>query len=565
LYSPPARLGRLLVSAAFILGLFANLNVQPATASTLGQRWAFYVTYDKSSKTSLLVNAAHLDVVVPDYFRLKAPGTLVGVADAELDQTLHRDGVVELPLVQSSYNGPALTPFLSDPARRQALIGSIVTAAGLPTYRGVTIDFEGIDSNDRAAFSSFVHDLGAALHATGRSLAVAVPATDRASAASQWTGAYDYAAIGAAADAIIVMAYAYRTALNPQPGPISPLPWVTEVANYAASQIPATRLVLGLGAWGYDWDTTHPGRATALRFSDIMTRLRSGAAAAHYDAVDASVSFAYSSGGDSHTIWFENATSLARKVEVGQLAGISAIALWRLGEEDPSFWSRLAGDPAVDYAIPNGWFFTEAGGANSLGYRVVDGRAHFWTEFQRLGGVTTLGYPISQAYVGADGFTYQAFQRALLQWQPELGVADLANTFDILSADQRDQALVTLGIPAPIANDGSAGDWNRARVTRLAWLTNPEISATFQQNPSAGRIARWDEASAIQLYGLPTSLPLRSGPFIVQRFQRVSLQEWIDAVPGMPAPGTVVGLLGGDFLKNAGVIPSYAATPELPY
>jgi spore germination protein YaaH len=556
---------RLLLSALAILAGLENVKLPGVEAATLGKRWAFYVTYDVSSKASLIANLAQLDVVVPDYYSLKAPGALAGSGDAAVDQTLQRAGVSELPLVQSSYSGAALSPFLNDSARRQALIESIAAAAGSSTYRGMTVDFEGIDPKDRSAFTEFVRDLASALHHDGKCLAVAVPAADGSTATSQWAGAYDYAAIGLASDAVVVMAYAYRTALNPQPGPISPLPWVAQVASYAASQIPASRLVLGLGAWGYDWNVTHPGRAAALRYANVIEHAQGAASPAQYDAANASLTLSYQLNGDHHVIWFENATSLTRKVAAGQTAGISAFALWRLGEEDPSFWLHLSGDPAADFPIPNGWFFTETGGGDGLGYRVVDGQAHFWTEFQRLGGVATLGYPSSRAYVGLDGFIYQAFQRALLQWRPEIGAAYLANTFDILSAGHRDQALVAQGVPLPIADDGSRDDWNRARVTRLGWLTNLSIAATFHHNPNARRIANWDEASAIQLFGLPTSLPTRSGPFIVQRFQRVSLQEWVDEVPGMPPPGTVVGLLGGDFLKSAGVIPPSAAAPELPY
>jgi hypothetical protein len=199
-----------------------------------------------------------------------------------------------------------------------------------------------------------------------------------------------------------------------------------------------------------------------------------------------------------------------------------------------------------------------------LGFRVVDDGARFWSEFRRLGGVATLGFPISQPYVGTDGFTYQAFQRGILQWRPELGIAYLANTYDMLSAARQDAILASMGIPVPIGNDGSNGDWSRARQTRLEWLTEPAITAKFLANPNPAAIAAWDVSRSIELYGLPTSMPTRSGPFVVQRFQRLSLQLWLDNVPGMPPPGSVVGILGGDFLKKAGIIPAAATEPEGP-
>jgi hypothetical protein len=201
-----------------------------------------------------------------------------------------------------------------------------------------------------------------------------------------------------------------------------------------------------------------------------------------------------------------------------------------------------------------GAFYTEAGQGRG-GFRISDGEgATFWSTFRALGGVETLGYPASQRY-RRDGFLYQATQGAVLQWRPELGRAVMANTFEWFSeAGKDDWLLQTAGIPKPIADDGSGGSWERARATRLTWLTDEGIRQRYM---SAGSLDR-----AIELYGLPTSRPERRGPFVVQRFQRVAFQRWVEAVPGMPAPGSVVRILAGDLLKQAGLLPSEAVQPS---
>ena len=193
---------------------------------------------------------------------------------------------------------------------------------------------------------------------------------------------------------------------------------------------------------------------------------------------------------------------------------------------------------------------------NDYGIRFAD-------EYERLGGVHTLGYPASYRFRLDDGFVYQVAQGALLQWRPEVKSAYLANTFEMLEHAGVDQWLLdTKGIPLPIKDDGSDGDWGVAKEIRLAWLTNDQIKARFLANPNPEVITSWSENRAIELYGLPMSYPEKHGPFISQRFQRVALQLWVEEVAGMPAVGTVVRVLGGDLLKEACLIPSYALSPK---
>ena len=185
-----------------------------------------------------------------------------------------------------------------------------------------------------------------------------------------------------------------------------------------------------------------------------------------------------------------------------------------------------------------------------------DGGIRFADAYERLGGVDTLGHPASYRFKLGDGFTYQVTQRALLQWRPEKNAADLGNIFQMLEqAGLDDWLLREKGIPLPIKDDGAGGDWDKAKEARLSWLTNEQIKAKYLANPNPGAISDWSVNRSIELYGLPMSRPERYGPFISQRFQRVAFQLWVDEIAGSPAPGTVIGVLAGDLLKEAGLVP----------
>lgn len=199
-------------------------------------------------------------------------------------------------------------------------------------------------------------------------------------------------------------------------------------------------------------------------------------------------------------------------------------------------------------------FYTQAGGGKG-GYAISNtGGVGFYTAFQDLGGVDALGYPASQRF-NQGGFTYQVLQGAILQWRPELGTALLANTFEwFTDGGKDDQLLASRSIPLPVRDDGSGGDFAKAKTIRLGWLTDGAIKSTYLAAGSSQR--------AIELYGLPQSMPERHGPFVVQRFQRIAFQHWVDSVPGMPPPGNVVRVLGGDLAKEQGLIPGDAMQPS---
>ncbi|MCL4535508.1 MAG: BACON domain-containing protein [Bacteroidetes bacterium] len=191
--------------------------------------------------------------------------------------------------------------------------------------------------------------------------------------------------------------------------------------------------------------------------------------------------------------------------------------------------------------------------------------ANFLSEYNRFGGLATLGYPASRPY-WKDGFFYQVFQRGILQWRPDYNPpqAVFANTMDWLNDAGKDGFLAARGVPTHFSgDDGAGGDFNRAVQIRFGWMTEPSIRDTYLANPNPALIpdSLWDP---VTFYGLPTSQPQRSGPFTVQRFQRYVLQKWEDAVVGMPAPGSVVGVLAGDLAKEAGLVPAAAMQTETP-
>ena len=203
--------------------------------------------------------------------------------------------------------------------------------------------------------------------------------------------------------------------------------------------------------------------------------------------------------------------------------------------------------------------------AGIFDYEVTNEYGIFFADgYDRLGGVDLLGYPASYRYIGSGGVPTQLTQGAVLRWSgPKSRKVELDIVFErFKQMDLDDWLYHTKGIPRSLDDGVPAGQWARREKVRLTWLTNEKLKAKYLANPNPEKIASWSEDQAIRLYGLPMSYPERHGPFISQRFQRVAFQLWVEEVEGMPAPGTVVLVLGGDLLKEAGLLSWRAWSPE---
>ena len=225
-----------------------------------------------------------------------------------------------------------------------AQVAGIVALTEREHYAGIDLDYENLHAGDRQAFTTFVTRLARALHARGKVLSVAVFAKTTNAGTDPRNVAQDYAAIGRAADQVRLMAYDYHWDSSP-PGPVAPISWVRAVLRYARTQIPASKIILGVPLYGYDWVGHH---GTGISWLQALRLSRQYHATAHYDQASQAPWFRYrDAAGHEHTVWFENAASSRAKFDAAQGAQIGGVYLWMYGYEDAGHLVR-AGPRAAD-------------------------------------------------------------------------------------------------------------------------------------------------------------------------------------------------------------------------
>ena len=315
-----------------------------------------YYTGTTDSYNALKQNQAYVTMISADLFDVTADGGVVGGDDSNGVAFARSVGMKTYACV-SNYSDSIgdFDPALGHAAmvtNKTATIASIVDVAKTG-YTGINIDFESLAysasiATDRSAYSSFIHDLGVALHGAGEKLLISVPAKTADDPTDTWGYPYDFATLAADVNLIQLMTYDENGPGWSGPGPVSGEDWVASCVAYAISVAPAAKLLIGLPAYGYDWDLTSSNASagtyvgTSVTWVDFATLLATSGAVTHWDATSLSPYVDYTaSNGHKHELWYENAQSIQDKSKLVPQYHLAGASMWALGDEDSNFWKAV--------------------------------------------------------------------------------------------------------------------------------------------------------------------------------------------------------------------------------
>ncbi len=318
--------------------VLAFLLASPAFAYRIS---AWIPPWDQGALQSIQMNGGAVNESNPVWYSWNADGTIAKNWNAENPTwRAAMAGSAVIPTIQNivdhSFSATAVQAMLATPASRDAHAEAIFQLVVSNAYDGVDVDYERVPATSRANFTAFLNTLGAKLHGAGKKLSVSVYGKTN-DVTWNGAGAEDWSAIGAVADSVKIMVYDYHWSSS-EPGAITPLDWLDEVVTYAESTMPASKIVVGLPWYGYDWSPS--GGALASYASATLAAQNSGVAVGH-DA-NGEATYAY----NGHTVYFQDASSYAKKVALikQKHGGVAGFAHWAVGTEDPTVWSVIRGN-----------------------------------------------------------------------------------------------------------------------------------------------------------------------------------------------------------------------------
>ncbi len=322
---------------------FANGGTRPG--GTGGPRLYAYLPVDPEwAGASFGRDCGAIDVLMPERYALALPSTDLATLEPELeqDEALRRNrqrpdgGAQILPVLTLSWYDPDAarrTAFGDSRAVRQ-LADRIVQRVRRDGHSGLCLHpMSAVDTD--AGFVALLAEVADRLSAAGMKTCLAVAADS-----PLWRDGR----VAAAVDLVVVLAFQEPSRGMP-PQALAPQDWFERLAAEATQRIGRERLVIALGAFGYDW-VSGDARPRPIGYAEAM-RL----AARHRGQVDLSPGTLNTAvrlvdaRGQRHDIRLLDAVSAFNQRMVLDRLRPAGIAVWSLGLDDPGVWAAIGARP----------------------------------------------------------------------------------------------------------------------------------------------------------------------------------------------------------------------------
>ncbi len=366
------RVRKILITASSLALIFSTLA--PASANNPPRRILSGWLPDYSLSRNLPTVEGNLDLirdVSPFWYGLTGATTIKDkyalgrytTPKTTVIARLKSNGLVLLPTITDDTKKLVLAGLLANPTTRSSIVQSIKDLVLRHNYDGIDLDFEVFYTQDgRSSWATtkpnwiaFIKELSTELRQQGKLLSVTTPPdfAPETKRAGNWV--FSWAEIGPYIDRLRIMAYDFSTV---RPGPIGPLPWSEDAVKYAVTQMPASKVFLGIPGYGRDWITKVEGvcpkdfassvvvgAKAAVVMRSAVELATSNNATITYNPTHAESTFTYrktyvdptnsaSFCIATRTVWFPDEKSYTARTNLVGKYRIGGIAVWTFGMEN---------------------------------------------------------------------------------------------------------------------------------------------------------------------------------------------------------------------------------------
>lgn len=229
---------------------------------------------------------------------------------------------------------------LNDIAIQDKFLDNIVATAHRYGFKDIHFDFEYLRPADREAYNRFLRKAKNRFSREGWFMSTALAPKTSATQKGKWYEGHDYKAHGQISDFVVIMTYEWGYSGGPAMA-VSPIDQVKRVLDYAVSEMPSNKILMGQNLYGYDWTLPFtPGTvAKAVSPQQAIQLAAQHNVPIEYDTKAQAPHFRYRSGdGKQHEVWFEDARSIQAKFNLIKTMNLRGMSYWKLGLAFPQNW-----------------------------------------------------------------------------------------------------------------------------------------------------------------------------------------------------------------------------------
>ncbi|WP_182440709.1 glycosyl hydrolase family 18 protein [Clostridium sp. AF19-22AC] len=251
--------------------------------------------------------------------------------------------LVLTPFSNGAFNNQLVKVLVENLEIQQRVIDNLLRTVEERGYSGVDIDFEYVLPENRIDYAEFVGRVREVMNANGYTVSVALAPKTSADQPGLLYEGMDYALLGANADHVFLMTYEWGYTYGP-PMAVAPLNKVREVVEYALTEIPREKILMGIPNYAYDWTLPYERGITKARLIGNVEAVRIAAengVSIQFSDIAQSPYFTYMRDGFSHEVWFEDVRSIQAKLNLAREYELLGVGYWNLMRPFRANWLLL--------------------------------------------------------------------------------------------------------------------------------------------------------------------------------------------------------------------------------
>lgn len=266
------------------------------------------------------------------------------------------------PLITNQFDPDMTSQILSNESQWERYKQGLINYATEYGYDGYNFDFENVHYKDKAQLTKFVDFLAKGLRDYNLHSSIDVTGYSNS---GNWSLVYDRKAYADSVDYVVLMAYDETWASSDTAGPVASYPWVRKHTEQMLSEVPASKLILGIPFYMREWSVPVKGswegkaKSKTLAMTKALDLEREYRAGLRWDdqLKGNYLTLTNKNGvygiydeknpyeGILTKIWFEDPQSLSYKVGLVKELQLAGVAAWRKGFEASDVW------PIISFAL----------------------------------------------------------------------------------------------------------------------------------------------------------------------------------------------------------------------